>query len=399
VKVVDARVLQADGGGGSALSFLRLGTDDGLVGWSEFSDTRWARGLVGVVEALAADLIGRDPRPVAALTRELSAVTRLARGGLNRQAVAAIENACLDLKAKALGVPVYELFGGPFRDRVRAYWSHCGLPRLNEETARLLGVPPLRTLADVEALAREVVDRGFDALKITSMAFDEHGPRHQNPGFLPGLDQARPHSRAILDGLCATVEAFRSVAGPDMGIALDVNFGFSLDGFRRLAKRLEPFDLMWLEVDVHEPEGLALLRSSTATPIGGLETLHGLDDYRPYFEARAVDTAIIDVMWNGLAESVRIASLAESFQLNVNSHGYTGPLAATMAGHFAAAAPNVQISEYDVDQVPWYGDLVTVPPRIEHGTLFVPSGPGWGPEVNEEAVAEHPPPPGPSSRL
>jgi L-alanine-DL-glutamate epimerase-like enolase superfamily enzyme len=262
---------------------------------------------------------------------------------------------------------------------------------VNEETARLHGVAPLRTLDDVRTLAREAVERGFDAVKITSTAFDENGPRIRNPGFLPGLDQARPHNRAILDSFRNTVKTFRSAAGPHMGIALDVNFGFTIDGYRRLAKALEPLDLMWLEIDVHEPEGLALIRASTTTPIGGLETLHGLDAYRPYLEARAVDTAIVDVMWNGLLESMRVASLAESFQVNVNSHGYTGPLATMMAAHFAAAAPNVQICEYDVDQVPWHNDLVTVAPQVENGHLRIPTGPGWGTEINEEAVRDHPP--------
>src|SRR6202008_5049183 len=85
------------------------------------------------------------------------------RGGINQQAIAAIENALLDIKGKALGVPVYELFGGPVRERIPVYWSHCGSYRVRNH--ELVGVNPLRTYDDIAALGAEVKQRGFKALK------------------------------------------------------------------------------------------------------------------------------------------------------------------------------------------------------------------------------------------
>ena len=92
-------------------SFLKISTDEGLVGWSEFMESYGSEGLAGVIRKLGARLIGWDPRPVEKITAYLHGVTRQSVGGIAQQAIAAIENALVDLKAKALGVPVYEMLG------------------------------------------------------------------------------------------------------------------------------------------------------------------------------------------------------------------------------------------------------------------------------------------------
>src|ERR671919_3116889 len=135
-------------------SFLKITTDDGVVGWSEYNESYGSRGLTAVIQRLAERLIGLDPRPVERLTALMHAITRQAPGGLIQQAIAAIENALVDVKARALGVPVAEMLNGPVRDRLRLYWSHCGSDRLAH--AETMGLPPLRSLDDVRALAREV---------------------------------------------------------------------------------------------------------------------------------------------------------------------------------------------------------------------------------------------------
>ena len=125
-------------------SFLKITTDDGLVGWSEYNEGYGSAGLTAVIRRMAQDLIGHDPRPIERIMTRQYAITRQAPGGLNQQAMAAIENALLDVKAKALGVPVYELFGGPVRDRLPLYWSHCGSYRFRN--AEVMGVEPVRSL-------------------------------------------------------------------------------------------------------------------------------------------------------------------------------------------------------------------------------------------------------------
>jgi galactonate dehydratase len=125
VKITSIKDLHADAGW-RVISFLKIETDAGIVGYSEYNESYGSKGLSGVILKLAETLIGADPRPVEKISSRLYAMTRQASGGLIQQAIAALENALVDVKAKALGVPVYELLGGPVRERLRLYWSHCG---------------------------------------------------------------------------------------------------------------------------------------------------------------------------------------------------------------------------------------------------------------------------------
>src|SRR5882672_3521145 len=144
-------------------SFLKVTTDSGLVGWSEYNESYGGAGLTTTIRRMAQTLIGKDPRPIEQITATLYAITRQAPGGVNQQAIAAIENALLDVKAKELGVPVYSLFGGPIRQELPLYWSHCGGYRVRNP--EILGVEPVRKLDDLVALGRHVKSRGFKALK------------------------------------------------------------------------------------------------------------------------------------------------------------------------------------------------------------------------------------------
>lgn len=375
-------------------SFLKINTDDGLVGWSEYLEGYGSSGLTAVIHKLGALLIGEDPRPIERHTARLYAIRRQAVGGINQQAIAAIENALIDIKAKALGVPVYELLGGPVRDRIPLYWSHCGTYRVGqgERFREMTGCEPIRSLADVERMGAEVARRGFKALKTNIFRFDGLGPRLHMPGFM--WEAAGPELNIdcdIVEGLVAQMAAFRAGAGPKMGLHVDLNFNFKTEGYIRLAQALEPFDLTWLEIDSYDPAALALIRRSARTRVASLESLYGRRQFRPFFDQQAVDVAIIDVVWNGIMESVKIAAMADAYEVNVAPHNFNGHLGSLISAHFCAAVPNFRIMEIDVEDVPWKDDLVTHPPVIAAGELLIPTGPGWGAEVNEEAVRAHPP--------
>ena len=320
----------------------------------------------------------------------MHAHTRMAPGGINQQAIAAIENALLDVKAKALGVPVYELLGGPVRDRFRLYWSHCGTYRLHHHEA--LGAARLRSLDDVVALGREVADKGFTALKTNIFLFDGDEPELYMAGFTGerGGPELNP-SRRLIGAIVDQIAAFREGAGEGVDILLDLNFNFKTEGYLEVARALADHGLMWLELDIYEPAALGRIRRACSTPIASLESLYGRRAYRPYFEHQAVDVAIVDAPWNGVLESLKIAAMAESYEVNVAPHNFYGHLSNLMSAHFCAALPNFRIMEIDPDDVPWKDDLVTAPPLIEDGHLVLPTGPGWGADVNEDAVRAHPP--------
>src|SRR5438093_10837486 len=123
MKITSVESLHADAGQRN-FDFLKITTDAGFVGWSEYNESFGGPGVSAVIDRLAPSIIGKDPRAYEALVALMFAIRRQSSGGIAQQAIGAIENALLDLKAKKLGIPVYELLGGPVRDRIRPYWSH-----------------------------------------------------------------------------------------------------------------------------------------------------------------------------------------------------------------------------------------------------------------------------------
>ena len=194
MKIVNIEDLHCDAGW-RVNSFLKITTDEGIVGWSEYMEGYGAQGLTAVIRKMGERLIGQDPRPVERHSALLYAATRQAAGGINQMAIAAIENALVDIKAKALGVPVYEMLGGPVRDRLQLYWSHCGSYRARhaEHMREWCGVDPVRSLDDIVALGEEVRRRGFKGLKTNLIRFDRdkpymYGPGTGNPPGFPELN-------------------------------------------------------------------------------------------------------------------------------------------------------------------------------------------------------------------
>ena len=371
-------------------SFLRLIAEDGTTGISEYNESYGSPRLTALIEALLDWVIGHNALAHERISAELYARTRQAHGGMAQQAIAAIENALVDLKARALDVPVYELLGGAVRDRLQLYWSHCGSYRLGQ-TSAYLDKPEIRSLDDLANLGREVAGLGFGALKTNIFLFDGQ-PRMHQPGFAraPGWPQLNP-DRKITRALRDQLSAFREGAGPDIEILLDLNFNYRTEGYLSVTRALDDLGLGWYEIDIYDPDALALIRRSVRTPIASCESLFGLRGYRPFFERQSMDISIVDVPWNGIWQSLKIAALAESFEVNVAPHNFYGHLSTLMSAHFCAAIPNFRIMEIDIDDVAWKDDIVTHPPRIENGELHLPNGPGWGTDLNLEAIRAHPP--------
>jgi galactonate dehydratase len=152
MKVTGLEVLRADAGWRNYY-FLKLTTDDGVTGWSEFDEGFGSPGITAVIDRLSPKVIGQDAMDHERIFFELYSATRPAAGGVVAEALGAIENALLDAKAKALGVPCYVLLGGKVRDKVRVYWSHCATWRINHPH---LFKPAITDLAGVKAIGAEV---------------------------------------------------------------------------------------------------------------------------------------------------------------------------------------------------------------------------------------------------
>jgi len=369
--------------------FLKATTDDGLVGWSEITDSHGSpRGLAAIVEDLAPVVQGRDPRAVERIYWDLYRHTRQSPGSVIAKALGGIENALLDLKGKALGVPVYELFGGPTRETIPLYWSHCGTTRAR--AWEVTGTSKLASYEDVEGLGREIVDRGYRAFK-TNIVVPGDEPAVLMPGF--GSGGGTEQAPEIAEALVRLLAAFEAGTGGQARPIVDLNFNLEPEGCLHVARALERFDLQWLEVDVFDPAALAVVRQRAPMPICSGENLYGSRAFRPYFEAAGLDVASVDVIWNGFHQAKKIADLAETFEVSCAPHNYYSHLATFIGAQWCAAIPNARILEFDVDDVPWRDDMVTAVPEIAGGELRVPTGAGWGVDVVEAVLRAHPWPP------
>lgn len=368
-------------------TFVAVRTDTGLTGYGECSDGRNPYGVCGTVDDFKPLLMGRDPRPVEQLYWDMYRMARQSPGGIAAKAIAGIELALWDIKAKDMGVPVYVLFGGPTRVSQRVYWSHCGTSRARDW--KLIGVPPLLRMDDIRRLGEEVRKRGFTALK-TNIIFPDKDSSVYFAGFGGGPGTT---DQGITPQLLRHVEeqigAFTEGAGADVEVALDLNFNFKPQAAGRICRALERFKMMWVEVDMYEPHALRQLKDSTTQTITSGENLFGLRDYRPYFENRSMDVVMVDIPWNGFARSRDVALLAESYELNIAPHNYYSHLATCMGLNLAATLPNVRIMEVDIDDVPWKDDLTGGPMPYEDGALPITTRPGWGVDLDEKVARKH----------
>ena len=370
--------------------FVKVETDKGITGYGECSVSRAPFAVAGAIEDLRPLLLGTDPRAYEMRFWEMSRLAIAEPLGIRAKATAGVELALLDIKARALGISVVELFGGPTRDKVRLYWSHCGTTRaLYPE----MGTPPIRTMADISALGKEVIRRGYTALKTNIVIpgdparvhFDGFGRRQ---GGDVSTDQVA--SNRMVKHIETLIGTFREAVGPEVDICLDLNFNFKPESCMRIAKVLEPYNLLWLEIDMYNPEALRQIKDSTSTKICTGENQIYMQDYLPYFQARCADVFMVDVPWMGFSQAKKVADLAQVFEFNVAPHNYYSHLSTFISASLCAVLPNVRIMEIDVDDIPLKEELVSRPPEIQDGYMKIPSGPGWGTELREEVARQNP---------
>ncbi len=267
-----------------------------------------------MIERLSPKVIGQDAMNHERIFFELYSATRPAAGGVVAEGLGAIENALLDAKAKALGVPCYALLGGKVRDKVWVYWSHCATWRINHPH---LFKPAITDLDGVQEIGRRGQGTRFyrheDQHLPCTMPRPLHGWR---PGFgVPFYPELNVEKAGSVRNFCVThLEAIRAGgAGPDVDLLLDLNFNAKTEGRRRSSGRSPEFDMFWVEDRQLQRRGARLYpaaftvrtRSSSCT-----KTLLGVREFLPFFRAQSMDVAIIDAVWNGVWQSMKIAAAA-----------------------------------------------------------------------------------------
>ncbi|HEV2383342.1 MAG TPA: mandelate racemase/muconate lactonizing enzyme family protein [Terriglobia bacterium] len=344
-------------------TMVKLTTNDGLVGWGE--------GTLGWKEFSVRELIldygrryviGHNPFDIEDLWFKLYQIEHNT-GPVMYAAMAAIETAMWDVVGKASGQPVYNLVGGKVRPRVKVYangWYHHG--------------GDLKELSD---RAAAVVDRGYQALK-----FDPFGPG------------GRELPRAQLREAVRQVEAVRIAVGDDVDILLEFHGRFSPIMALEAIRAMVPLNPGWCEepIPAHNNESMAQVVGGSPLRVATGEHIYSRFGFLDLLERKAAHVVQPDITYcGGFLETKKIAALAETYYVSVAPHNCDGPLKTMIGVHLCANIPNFVILETFEDyDVPWRYDLTPNAPRVQNGYYDVPTGPGWGVQVDESAVAAHP---------
>ncbi len=351
--------------GGKNWLFVQIKTDEGLVGWGEcYTQLDRDVAIQRHVQELARYLVGQSPFAIKYFTTTAYRDFAGRRGSMDLScAVSGMEQAMWDLAGKALGAPVYNLLGGPCRERIRVYangwYGGAKTPQAYGE------------------MAAATVAQGFTALKFDPFP----GPWR--------LYVDRERERLFVE----TVAAVREAVGAEVDLLIEGHRRLAPMHAVRLAREIAPMNVFWYEepVPVDNVAALAEVRSQAPMPIVTGETLYSKADFAPVFEARAADIINPDVCsCGGILELKEIAAMAEPHYVAVSPHNYNSTsigLAATVQA--AATMPNFIITEYFCNFEPTSARIAHNPLRPEKSYIPLPTDPGLGVELDEEALAAY----------
>ncbi|MFE2728912.1 mandelate racemase/muconate lactonizing enzyme family protein [Kitasatospora sp. NPDC059327] len=339
---------------GQYATLVKIHTEDGSVGIGEAYGLPSPQVTATVVATVLAPLlIGQDALATAAIWERL--FKGQAAGGHNRgfylEALAGVDLALWDLRGKLAGLPVHRLLGGPIRESVDCYASPVALHADPEDSAR-------------QALG--FVDAGFKALKVK-------------------IGRGERTDRAHLT-------AVRDAVGGDIEILTDVNCAYDLDQATRVGAVLADLGISWYEepLQVDDLANLAELRRRTGLTVVNGETHFTRFDLRDSLLHRAIDVFMPNVArCGGITEAMRLSALASAFHVDIAPHGVGSGVSLCAALQLCAATPNLRTYEYNRLPNPIRENILLNPPKFTDGALVVPTGPGLGFELDDDAVERY----------
>jgi galactonate dehydratase len=343
--------------------FVRVSTDEGLYGWGEGSLHGAIQSVETAIHELGATLIGQDPAGVARHWQAMYHAWRWRGGPTLFTAMGALDMALWDIEGKRLGVPVYRLLGGPFRERLRVYASHW----LNSD----------HTPDQAYARAQEAVRRGFSGFKA--------GPFRRD---LLAQDDVRAIRQAT-----DLIAAAREGAGPDVEIFIECGELLSPRTAMLAAHAMAPYRPGWFEEPIPFENARAMinLQRELPVPIATGERLLSRWEFRELLQEGGCRIIQPDLMHAaGITEVHKIAALADVYYIPVAPHNPGGPICNLAAMHLAAAIPNFFMLEQMEDERPLRDAVCTEPVVCRDGYFELPTAPGLGTDLKLEALEDHP---------
>ena len=347
--------------------FVQVYTDAGIVGLGEAGNWAQLNATEAAIHKFGEYLIGKDPRRIEDYNQNFYR-SQYFRGSVIMSAISALDIALWDIKGKALGVPVYELLGGPTRDKVRVYAS------------------PMTKVQEPKALAESYVqlkEMGFTAAKIFV-----NGPISSKKD---GRDEF--FSGRIEDEL-EKVRLCREAVGYDFDFVLEVHRGMTLPEAVTFGRAVEKYRPMVLEdpVPPDNMDTMAQVASKVGVPIASGERFINLREFRVLLSRQAVQYVRPDVCAvGGITTSKKICSLAEAHDVLVIPHNPLGPVSTAAYLQICASIPNLGIQELPGFCLNGAEDaMVKTPLSFENGCMLVPDGPGIGIELADNAEELYP---------
>ena len=357
--------------------FVRIDTDAGISGWGEGSLQYKDAALEAEILDFGKFLEGKDPRRIDWIWSSLYRRVTWAGGPVSMSAISAIDLALWDLKAKSLDIPVWELAGGMHREKVRVYangWFEDlseSVPGVPAETVARQASPELHAEA-----ALRLKDAGWTALKFYPFG----GPQTITPQRIQhGIDLVR---------------AVRDAVGPDMEIGIDVRARLDLWSAGRVAQQLEQFNIAWMEEPIlyDNIEAMAEFARSVNVPVSTGEQLYNRWEFRPLLATNTIRMIQPDICHcGGFSETRKIANMAETYYVPVAPHNSNGPISTLASLHLDMSIPNAFMQEIFVSFIDRYQEVLTNPIDISDGHATVPSGPGWGADIDLDVLVKYPP--------
>lgn len=347
---------------------VKVKTDEGITGIGEAYHGAGVH-QIAVDERLTRSLIGQDPRNVDKLFRDMMS-SMSASGfyqGAVMSAISGIESALWDITGQAAGVPIWQLLGGKFRDKIRIYNDcHAGETEIPEAYA---------------AKAREVEARGFTAIKFDIDPLPSRRDRYN-----------RCISNDDIAHYVEVVTAIRESLDSNTDLAIDAHWFYAPVDILKVAHAFEDLDLLWLE-DPIPPENIAAMEGvtkSTRTPICTGENFYTRFGFRDLIETQAADIISPDMAKaGGLLEGRRIADLADMYYIPIAPHNIGSPVQTVANCHVMAAVPNFLVLEFHHLDNPFWDGIVNEGTLIQEGYIDVPNLPGLGVTLNEDLIKQN----------